>query len=73
MSNVLSMWTVYDHPSDHPAHWVARRWEVAKEAKPTQDLLLADTLEALRAQLPPGLYRLPRQPGDEPAIAEVWL
>jgi hypothetical protein len=70
---VLSLWTVYDHPSDHPAYWVARRWEIRREAVPTGDLLKADTLDELRGLLPPGLDRLPREPGDDPAIVETWL
>ncbi len=25
----LSLWTVYDHPSDYPCHFVARRFDIA--------------------------------------------
>ena len=31
------------------------------------------SLDALREMLPPGLHRLPREPGDEEAIVETWL
>lgn len=68
-----SMWTVYDRPSNFPTLWVARRWEVRKQPMPTSEVLLADSLEALRIKLPAGLTRLERQPADEPAVVEVWL
>ena len=29
----LSMWTVYDHPSDFPDLFIARRWEVGEGLK----------------------------------------
>jgi hypothetical protein len=73
-AQVLPMWTIYDHPRDMPEHWVARRWEVSGTGGvATPEVLTADTLEALRAQLPPDLCRMPRQPGDDPTIVEVWL
>jgi uncharacterized C2H2 Zn-finger protein len=28
MNAPLSMWTIYDHPRDYPAYFVARRWEI---------------------------------------------
>lgn len=69
----LSMWTVYDHPSDMPDAFVARMWLVGPEVRATGSVLTADTLEALRDKLPPGLACLPRRPDDDPAIVEVWL
>lgn len=74
MSDVLSMWTVYNHPSDHPDHWVARRWEIlASGPSPTDDKLLAGSVEDVRAMLPEGLFRLDRQEEDDPVIFETWL
>jgi len=74
---VLDMWAIYDHPNDFPNHFVARRWICRPPyGEETPDCVLADTLDALRAALllkNPGLYRLPRQPDDDPAIVEVWL
>jgi hypothetical protein len=40
---------------------------------PTPYVLVADTLAALRAQLPTGLARSDRQPGDPPDLVEVWF
>jgi hypothetical protein len=73
---ILPMWSVYDHPQDHPNHWVARRWEVGgagTEPVATSQLFKAETLEALRQMLPPGLHCMPRAPGDDPNIVETWL
>ena len=39
----------------------------------TPYVLLAETLAGLRDQLPTGLTRTDRQPGDSPEIVEVWF
>lgn len=70
---VLSIWTVYQHPKDYPAQFVARRFEATNPLTATTDLLQADDLNGLREQLPAGLYRLPRESGDDPVIVETWL
>lgn len=71
---LLSMWVIYDHPSDLPEHIVARRHEVhATGPMPTDDLILGNSVRSVRAQLPQGLDCLPRAPGDDPHIIEVWL
>lgn len=73
---LLSMWVIYDHPSDMPEHVVARRHEVhATGPTPTDDLILGPNLRAVRAQLPQGLDCLPRaeDTDDESHIIEVWL
>lgn len=71
------MWVVYDHPLDQPDFFVARRWEVgAGVERPTEDAILASSIGELRGLLrdrDPGLYRIPRQPGDDPVIMETWL
>lgn len=70
---VLSIWTVYQHPKDYPAQFVARRFEATNPLTVTTDFLQADDLNGLREQLPAGLYRLPRESGDDPVIVETWL
>ena len=72
--SVLEMWVIYERPKDYPQGFVARRWLIAAgEPRPTSVAFVADTLEGARAQLPPGLFRMDRQPDDEPQIVEVWL
>ena len=76
---LLSMWTVYDHPRDWPQWFVARRWEIrAGEVAPvrTDDMVFGRTLEIVRMhidRITPGLFRLPRQPGDDPVVVETWV
>lgn len=72
----MSMWTVYDHPIDHPAFFVARKTEIVVgqfEPRKTDAVLFASTLEELRAKLPRGLTSLARFPNDDRKIVEVWL
>jgi hypothetical protein len=84
VADVLNIWTVYKHPRDYPDQYVARRFEVggaptdvrllhAAAPSPTNDMFVADTLREVRALLPPGLFRMPRQESDDPVIVEVWL
>jgi hypothetical protein len=72
----LAMWTVYDHPSDYPDYYIARKWLVgSKRAEPeaTDEILLDADLDALRKRIPPWLYCMGRQEGDDPKIIEVWF
>ncbi len=70
----LSMWTIYDSPSDFPGKYVARRFEIEPNRPlATSDHIVGPTLESVRAQLPPGLYRMDRVSHDEPHVVEVWL
>lgn len=73
-SNVLPMWTVYEMPADLPNEFVARKWlAVGGELQATSELVRGDSLDAVRDRLPAGLYRLPRNPEDDPRIVETWL
>jgi hypothetical protein len=70
----LRIWTVYDHPSDFPDCFIARLSLVAADGVVvTDETVTAPTLEDLRSRLPFGLYRLDRNPADDPVIVEVWL
>lgn len=77
----FSVYTIYDHPKDHPDYYVLRPWDVidgkdapriAPNGLPVCGLF--KELESARewcAQY--GLHRLPRQPGDDPVIVETWI
>lgn len=72
----LSMWTVYDHPSDYPEKFVARRFDVDKDgARPSASIIVAPDLETLRGILlcEMRLTCLTRNEGDDPCIVETWL
>lgn len=67
-------WTVYDHPSDYPNSFVARRWvTVRDQVAATNEMFTAETVEELGALLPRGLVCFPRAPSDDPAIVECRL
>lgn len=71
---VLSIWTVYDHPKDYNDAFVARKF---LNDKPTDDILLAPTLEELRKAVQKAadyeLLRMERSECDDPFIVESWL
>lgn len=68
------MWSVYARPADYPLGFVARRFEIHPGyAVATLDARYGPDLEAVRAQLPPGLVCIPREPDDDPCIVETWL
>lgn len=69
-SNTLSIWVVYENPTDFPDCFVARKWLMDT---PTTELILDASLEGLRKKLPPGLARLARADLDDPKIVETWL
>jgi hypothetical protein len=67
---LLSMWTIYERPTDHPDGYIARRFE---SIMPTDDTLTGE-LGALREIfMEAGLFKLPRSAEDEPQIVETWL
>jgi hypothetical protein len=71
---ILSLWTVYDKPKDHPQGYVVRRFDCTAEGPiATADAYSGD-LELIRDTLwRAGLIQLARNPDDEPQIVETWL
>lgn len=70
----LSLWTIYDNPTDRPGEFVARRWHASSvRHDATSDVFIGPTLASVRQQLPQGLYNIGRKYGDEPQIVEVWV
>lgn len=70
----LSMWVVYEEPTDRREKFVARlhmAWQGGHG--PTDCIVVGDTLDDVRDQLPPGMVNIGRQAADEPHIVEVWL
>lgn len=76
---VMTQWIVYFNPSDYPGLYVVRPWDIVRgelEPRSRREHWLCSTLEEARALIlrgDPGLYCLPRNPGDDPVIVEVWL
>lgn len=72
----LDMWVIYDHPSDFPDTFVARRWEVRAEERATDDIKKHESLDALRGLIINETrchHRLARFADDDSKIVEVWL
>jgi hypothetical protein len=72
----LSMWTVYDHPTDFPDTFVARRFEIRGGDEPfaTSDVMVAMDLEVVRLWLQEnGWVCLGRYENDDPLIVETWV
>jgi hypothetical protein len=70
----LDIWTIYVHPLDFPTLFVVRRQVIRKGQILTDTKArFASTLEEARDLIPPGLYCVGRQIGDEPQIVESWL
>lgn len=67
----MQVWTIYDHPSDFPDKFVARRWV---DARPTKDVLICSDLDELRQHFERmGLMLILRNADDDPVIVESWV
>jgi hypothetical protein len=70
----LTIWTVIERPTDYPEEFIARKWVTAKGLSiATGQIVTGPTLQSVRDQIPPGLYRLPRAAEDDPKIVESWF
>jgi hypothetical protein len=68
------MWTIYERPRDFPDKFVARPHFIGPGwSTPLSYQKVANSLEGVRAMLPPGLHRMERQRDDDPVIVETWL
>jgi hypothetical protein len=66
----LSLWTVYDHPTDHPDAFVARRFE---NNQPTTDTVVGDLQLIRECMQLAGLVCMMRAESDDPKIVETWI
>jgi hypothetical protein len=70
----LPMWVICrPRTSDFEGQWVARMHLTFPEPEATDLLIVAETIDAVRAQLPSGLTCIGRDAADDPVIGEVWL
>ncbi len=63
-------WVIYDHPKDHPSHFVLRRWV---NGTPDREAILCDTIQQAWDEMPRGLVKLQRDRCDDPVILETWI
>ena len=76
MSDKLAMWTIYDHPSDYPNNFVARKFVIGDGSEPviTKEMMVCPSLTAIREMLAElGLSCITRSEDDDPKIVETWL
>jgi len=69
-----SLWSLYDHPRDHPTSYVIRE-TVAGGARTviSPGALYANTVTEAHSKLPPGSTLLPKDPGNPKNLIEVWI
>lgn len=73
-NNYLAIWTIYNSPEDYPGLFVARKWLMIDGVEtPTNEGFASESLEVVRAHIPPGLILTPRSEQDDPVIVESWL
>ena len=69
--------TVYDHPQDFPHGYLARAHIIAHDGKAayaSQMIYIGrETIEEVRAAIPPDMVKMVRHPQDDPAILETYI
>lgn len=76
MGNTLLLYTIYDSPKDYPGKFVITKWKVAYGvtiADPDYKFVVDDLATCREEMRRLGLYRLGREPGDDPVIVETWV
>ena len=62
---------VYNGPKDYPDKYVARLWDI--NSKPTQYIIIKDTMDEIRASIPVGMTKFEPFKNDDPVIVETWM
>jgi hypothetical protein len=72
---VVTVYAIYDHPRDHPYHFVVRPWDiVAGRQGPRYACGLFDELDKARAYCAQfGLKPMKDGVSSDPVIVEVWV
>lgn len=63
-------WAVYERPRDFPAGFLARQYV---GVVPTETHIKGQSLDEVRAKLPPGLACVSRATADARSVVEVWV
>lgn len=66
--------TIYEKPLDFPLQYAARIWS-GKGPRPTDTVIVKDTLDALREDIRAAGFQtcFKRADGDDPCIVETWM
>lgn len=69
----MKLWTIYDHPDDHPDSFAVREWTIGNGTTTPGTVTLAPTLYEARLLVPAGKFPIGRDDTDDPKIVETWL
>jgi hypothetical protein len=74
-ANMLTLWVLYDSPSDMPGYYVMRRYVVAPDgSQSSPEAYWSKAAVGLRdLMMERGLTCVPRSDSDEPHIVESWI
>lgn len=61
---------VYKDTKDYPGQYVARLWDLIT---PTEVVVVKNTLEEIRNEIPEGFINIGRMSNDDPVIVESWI
>lgn len=61
---------IYEKPKDYPNHYIARVWDADK---PTNAVMIRDSLEEIRSEMPCSFVKVNRFDKDDNCIIEVWV
>jgi len=66
--------SIYFNPKDYAGKFVARLFDIqAGDVCSTRYIMIRDSLEDIRKEMPAGLYRLDRTQDDDLELLEVWV
>jgi hypothetical protein len=70
----LEVYTIYDHPSDYPNHFVVRKWLIRGDKPiPTDWIRASKSLKVVRKYIPFDRVRIERSIEDNRYILESWI
>ena len=71
---VLTLWVIYESPSDYPGKIVVRRRHSTFRAVNIDlEAWVFDSITEARTAIPEGLYNTGRYDMDDSAVVEVWI
>ncbi len=68
--NTMKAIAVYNRPEDFPSGYIARLFN---GIEPTCKSITGETLEEIRARIPDGYTRIPRDSQDVLSLVETWI
>lgn len=68
----LSLYVIYNEPSDYPGKFVLRRWGTIT-GPDKEPMVVSDHLNDLYDKMPEARINLGRADNDDPVIYEVWI